>query len=80
MTDLTPGEVVYVACVCKGRPESFRARFVRPARAASAAAGTKTKAVALVLSNDKGTDVVVPIRYVFKTADDALQRAEKMVP
>ncbi len=74
MNDLTEGEVVYVACTCSGKPEVLRVKYLRVV-----AEPKRKKPRNFTVCNDKGTEMDVPLRFVYKARADAEERAEKMV-
>lgn len=77
MNDLMPNEIVYIACVSANKPEVIRARYLRPAKPGFSKLSGKVWN--LVVHNDKGTEITVPIKFVYKFREDALARAEEMV-
>lgn len=72
MTDFCPGEIVYVSCRHHQEAHAERVRFVR--QFAGKYRGART--IFLVLANDKGTELALPMRLVYKSRDDAIERAE----
>ena len=78
MCDYELNETVYLACVARdGSPDTLRCSFCRVANPAKTPNPVR-RSRRFVLANDKGTEVTVPEKYVFKCREDALLQAEKM--
>lgn len=75
--DYLPGEVIWVASTLHGQPEALRVRFVREARPAYVPKSPESRC--LIVSNEHGTEVPCPLKYLFKWREDAVARAEKMI-
>ncbi len=80
ITDLLPGEVVFVPVVDGRRTPAFqRCRFVKIAPKPVTIPQLKCPFICLIVTDEHGKEIKLPVRYVFKSSDDALDKASEMV-
>lgn len=81
ITDFVHNETVYVPYLDdKRQPSTMRCQFVRVAKPITIPtknAQSRSHAC-FVLLNEKGTEIVYPVRYVYKSEEDARERAVEM--